>query len=47
MDQPLTMLQIDAFTAVPFAGNPAGVCFLDRERPSFLDAICGSRDEPV
>jgi len=32
MDQPLTMLQIDAFTAIPFAGNPAGVCFLDRER---------------
>jgi predicted PhzF superfamily epimerase YddE/YHI9 len=26
------MLQIDAFTSVPFKGNPAAVCFLDRER---------------
>ena len=33
MSQPLTLLQIDAFTAVPFAGNPAGVCFLDGPRP--------------
>lgn len=33
MTQPLSMLQIDAFTAVPFAGNPAGVCFLDHQRP--------------
>lgn len=40
MDQPLTMLQIDAFTAVPFAGNPAGVCFLDRERPdSWMQSV--------
>ena len=31
MTQPLTMLQIDAFTAAPFAGNPAGVCFLDHD----------------
>jgi PhzF family phenazine biosynthesis protein len=33
MNQSLTMLQIDAFTDAPFAGNPAGVCFLDHERP--------------
>jgi len=26
------LLQIDAFTAEPFRGNPAAVCFLDRER---------------
>jgi PhzF family phenazine biosynthesis protein len=28
----LRLLQIDAFTAEPFRGNPAAVCFLDRER---------------
>ncbi|MBI3450088.1 MAG: PhzF family phenazine biosynthesis protein [Acidobacteria bacterium] len=26
------IVQIDAFTAAPFAGNPAGVCILARER---------------
>jgi PhzF family phenazine biosynthesis protein len=29
----LPLLQIDAFTSAPFAGNPAAVCFLDNERP--------------
>jgi PhzF family phenazine biosynthesis protein len=34
------MLQIDAFTSVPFAGNPAGVCFLDRARPdSWMQSV--------
>ena len=28
----MRLLQIDAFTAEPFRGNPAAVCFLDRER---------------
>jgi PhzF family phenazine biosynthesis protein len=28
----LTLLQIDAFTPKPFAGNPAAVCVLDRAR---------------
>ena len=28
----LPLLQIDAFTAEAFGGNPAAVCFLDRER---------------
>jgi PhzF family phenazine biosynthesis protein len=28
----LRLLQIDAFTSEPFRGNPAAVCFLDRER---------------
>jgi PhzF family phenazine biosynthesis protein len=28
----LPLLQIDAFTSEAFAGNPAAVCFLDRER---------------
>ena len=28
----MRLLQIDAFTDVPFRGNPAAVCFLDRER---------------
>jgi PhzF family phenazine biosynthesis protein len=26
------LLQVDAFTSEPFRGNPAAVCFLDRER---------------
>lgn len=30
---PLTLMTIDAFTDVPFRGNPAGVCFLDAPRP--------------
>lgn len=34
------IVQIDAFTHVPFAGNPAGVCVLDRPRPdAWLQAI--------
>jgi predicted PhzF superfamily epimerase YddE/YHI9 len=28
----LKLLQIDAFASEPFTGNPAAVCFLDRER---------------
>jgi predicted PhzF superfamily epimerase YddE/YHI9 len=28
----IALLQIDAFTSEAFAGNPAAVCFLDRER---------------
>jgi PhzF family phenazine biosynthesis protein len=28
----MKLLQIDAFTSEPFRGNPAAVCFLDRER---------------
>jgi PhzF family phenazine biosynthesis protein len=30
---PLPLLQIDAFTSIPFKGNPAAVCFLDAPRP--------------
>ena len=30
----MRLLQIDAFTSEPFGGNPAAVCFLDRERDS-------------
>lgn len=29
----MQMLTVDAFTAEPFRGNPAGVCFLDGARP--------------
>ncbi len=29
----MVLLQIDAFTDVPFAGNPAAVCLLDEGRP--------------
>lgn len=28
-----TLFQVDAFTAVPFAGNPAGVCLLEAAAP--------------
>jgi len=28
----LRLIQVDAFTSEPFRGNPAAVCFLDRER---------------
>src|SRR5277367_1979796 len=28
----LPLLQVDAFSSEPFRGNPAAVCFLDRER---------------
>lgn len=28
-----TIYQVDAFTAVPFKGNPAGVCILEKEMP--------------
>ena len=28
----MKLFQIDAFTEQPFRGNPAAVCFLDRER---------------
>jgi PhzF family phenazine biosynthesis protein len=34
------MLQIDAFTSAPFAGNPAGVCFLDHAHPgSWMQSV--------
>lgn len=28
------LVQVDAFTERPFAGNPAAVCFLEEERPA-------------
>ena len=31
---PVPIFQVDAFTDVPFAGNPAAVCLLDCERES-------------
>lgn len=34
MPVPIPLLQIDAFTAEPFSGNPAAVCWLDQERDS-------------
>lgn len=30
---------VDAFTAVPFAGNPAGVCLTDRDDPVWMQAV--------
>lgn len=33
MTNHVTLYQVDAFTAEPFAGNPAGVCLLEKETP--------------
>jgi PhzF family phenazine biosynthesis protein len=30
---PIPIYQVDAFTGVPFKGNPAGVCLLDKPMP--------------
>lgn len=30
---------VDAFTAVPFAGNPAGVCLTDRDDAAWMQAV--------
>ena len=36
----MRLLQIDAFTSEPFCGNPAAVCFLDRERdPAWMQRV--------
>ncbi len=36
----MILLQIDAFTTVPFRGNPAAVCFLDGPRPdAWMQAV--------
>jgi PhzF family phenazine biosynthesis protein len=38
--QPITV--VDAFTNVPFAGNPAAVCILKQERPTaWMQAVAG------
>lgn len=35
-----TILQVDAFTHVPYRGNPAAVCVLDREaEPEWMQAV--------
>ena len=37
---PLRLIQVDAFTATPFAGNPAAVCLLDPPREDgWLQAV--------
>ncbi|MDP4223636.1 MAG: PhzF family phenazine biosynthesis protein [Bacteroidota bacterium] len=33
MTNHVTLYQVDAFTAEPFKGNPAGVCILEKEMP--------------
>jgi PhzF family phenazine biosynthesis protein len=38
----MRLLQIDAFTDVPFRGNPAAVCLLDRERDAAWMQSVGS-----
>lgn len=36
----MKLFQVDAFTEIPFAGNPAGVCLLEREMPdSWMQAV--------
>lgn len=36
----IDIVQVDAFTAVPFAGNPAGVCLLDAPAPvTWMQAV--------
>ena len=36
----LRIIQVDAFTAVPYAGNPAAVCLLDPPRDdAWLQAV--------
>jgi PhzF family phenazine biosynthesis protein len=36
----LPLFQVDAFTAAPFAGNPAAVCLLDREvAPGWMQQV--------
>jgi PhzF family phenazine biosynthesis protein len=40
MSEHVQIVQVDAFTHVPFAGNPAGVCVLDRPRAdAWLQAV--------
>lgn len=37
---PIPLFQIDAFTASPFAGNPAGVCLLEKPAdPAWMQAV--------
>ena len=37
---PIKITQIDSFTAIPFAGNPAAVCLLPEPRePSWMQAV--------
>ena len=36
----MRLFQVDAFTAVPFSGNPAGVCLLDRAaKPDWMQKL--------
>ena len=39
---PLPIYTVDAFTDRPFAGNPAAVCLLDRERDArWMQTLAG------
>jgi len=39
---PVPLLQVDAFTAVPFEGNPAAVCLLDDPGdPAWMQSVAG------
>ena len=40
MARPLPIFQVDSFTSVPFAGNPAGVCLLDEPaEPEWMQSV--------
>jgi PhzF family phenazine biosynthesis protein len=44
----LPLIQVDAFTDTPFAGNPAGVCLLDRPRDdAWLQAVGAELNLPA
>jgi PhzF family phenazine biosynthesis protein len=43
----LPLIHVDAFTDTPFAGNPAGVCLLDRPRePGWMQALAAELNLP-
>jgi len=45
---PLRLFHVDAFTDRPFAGNPAGVCLLDRPAPTgWLQAMAAELNLPA
>lgn len=47
MSGPTALLQVDAFTAEPFRGNPAAVCVLDGPRPdSWMAAVAREMNLP-
>jgi PhzF family phenazine biosynthesis protein len=45
---PTPLLHVDAFTATPFHGNPAGVCLLEAARPAdWMQAVAAELNLPA